>query len=70
MFLKQLFSCFSIIIIVLVIKRSCVMQVRKYVFISSSLEKLRSSDATETGKLGTMITLWKNLGNLKSSQAG
>ena len=33
------------------LKRSCVMHERKYVFISLSLEKLRSSDATETGNV-------------------
>ena len=33
------------------LKRSYVMHERKYVFISLSLEKLRSSDATETGNV-------------------
>ena len=33
------------------LKRSCVMHERKYVFISLILEKLRSSDATDTGNV-------------------
>ena len=51
------------------LKRSCVMHERKYVIISLSLEKLRSSDATDTGNVRNNDKAVTKSGKLESNKA-